>query len=181
MESIYIYAAVVGGMTAAFLVFRLLPYVIQWCKTNPWLNARYLINARFINRHRLVGPYTWASLFLYTLFLSINIFFAFYPDGVGQAGRRCGVLALSNMAFLYASPSISFLADLLGIRLHTCRRLHRAAGWMTCAQTGLHIIFDLTSMKSISLQERGMISGIIVSTRHSLCSINPLIFRWPCF
>lgn len=181
MESIYIYTAIVGGMTAAFLVFQLLPYVIQWCKTNPWLNARYLINARFINCHCLVGLYTWASLFLYTLFISINIFFMFYPDGVGQAGCRCGMLVLSNMAFLYTSPSISFLADLLGIRLHTCCQLHCAAGWMTCAQTGLYIIFNLTSMKSISLQERGMISGIIVSARHPLYSIYPLIFRWLCF
>lgn len=168
MKSVYIYAVVIGGMTAFFLVFRLLPYVIECCKTNPWLNARYLTNARFINRHRLLGPYTWASLFFHALYISINIFFAFYPDGVDQAGRRCGVLALSNMAFLYVSPSISFLADLLGIRLQTCRRLHRAAGWMTCAQTGLHIIFELTSMESISLQERGIISGIIVSIWYPL-------------
>lgn len=168
MKSVYIYAVVIGGMTAFFLVFRLLPYVIECCKTNPWLNARYLTNARFINRHRLLGPYTWASLVFHALYISINIFFAFYPDGVDQAGRRCGVLALSNMAFLYISPSISFLADLLGIRLQTCRRLHRAAGWMTCAQTGLHIIFELTSMESISLQERGIISGIIVSIWYPL-------------
>lgn len=168
MKSVYIYAVVIGGMTAFFLVFRLLPYVIECCKTNPWLNARYLTNARFINRHRLLGPYTWASLLFHVLYISINIFFAFYPDGVDQAGRRCGVLALSNMAFLYVSPSISFLADLLGIRLQTCRRLHRAAGWMTCAQTGLHIIFELTSTESISLQERGIISGIIVSIWYPL-------------
>lgn len=128
------------------------------------------MNARVINRHRLAGPCTFADLFLYTVYISINLFLAFYPNGRGQAaGRRCGILALNNMIFLYTSPGISFLSDLLGVRLRNCHQWHRAAAWMTCGQASLHIITSMeTNINSISLQRKGIIPGIIVSNKRQL-------------
>ncbi|KAF7586856.1 hypothetical protein BBP40_008222 [Aspergillus hancockii] len=78
------------------------------------------------------------------------------------------------MAILYASPSVSFLADLLGVRLRTWRRLHGAAGLMACVQTGLHIIFNLTGAQPILLRKREMIFGIIAAASLSLVMLLPL-------
>ncbi|KAB8242961.1 hypothetical protein BDV35DRAFT_383595 [Aspergillus flavus] len=148
---------------------------------------RQLINRHVIGRHCLgIGPFTWASMILCLLYISLNIFFMFYPGGLTlDKRRRCGILALSNMIILYASPSMSYLSDLMMIRLRTWRYIHRAAGWMMCAQTGGHIIFSLTSTESVSRGETAAISGIIASSSIVLILILslPLVrrFCYPVF
>lgn len=162
METVFIYTILVGG--AIFLCP--LVQLLLWLRSRVEMIRRQLINRHVIGRHCLgIGPFTWASMILCLLYISLNIFFMFYPGGLTlDKRRRCGILALSNMIILYASPSMSYLSDLMMIRLRTWRYIHRAAGWMMCAQTGGHIIFSLTSTESVSPGETAAISGIIVSS-----------------
>ncbi|KAE8372668.1 hypothetical protein BDV26DRAFT_301603 [Aspergillus bertholletiae] len=175
MEDVFYYIVSVGGAISFCLILRLVPYLARLGESISWFYRRYLTNVNIISRHRLIGPFSWADLGFSIIYISLNIIFVFYPNGPNLVkGRRCGILALSNMVTLYASPGVSVLADLLGIRLRTWRRLHRAAGLMICALTGFHIIFNLTGTQPILLRERGIIYGIIASASILLAMLLPL-------
>lgn len=127
MQFVLVYAIWVGSTVTALLVLRYLPLLRSWASKVNRINTQYIVNLIVISRHRFGGPYSLGEIILCLLFVATNVFFVWYPDGSLEAARgKCGILALANMGFLYASPSMSSLSDLLGLRLRGCRQLHCA-------------------------------------------------------
>ncbi|OOO05323.1 hypothetical protein OAory_01068390 [Aspergillus oryzae] len=118
-----------------------------------------------INRHRWIRPYAWSDVLPWTIYLALNAFFVWYPDGsMETAARRSGLLALTNVCFTYACPSISLLGDILGAKLRICRQLHHAAGFMACVESVLHVLLKWTTKGNIQLGERRMVYGVVAAS-----------------
>ncbi|EKV21577.1 Metalloreductase, putative [Penicillium digitatum Pd1] len=67
------------------------------------------------------------------------------------------------MAFPLSAAHLSFLAGLLGISWRSCRKIHRATGWMAVVLLSFHITAELQGQKfSFSLSETRNLLTVIV-------------------
>jgi hypothetical protein len=83
---------------------------------------------------------------LQLLYTTINVFYlSFKTASIRIAGSRAGTLSLANMIMLFAGLHLSFLADILGIRLTLYRLIHRSAGTMSVSLLVFHILTTTAS------------------------------------
>jgi predicted ferric reductase len=151
------YAVAAGGFLLATVLIRMLPPFVSWiqAQTTKCLNYPY---PYLIRRRRLVGPWTWASLVCHMLYLSGNLVaIAFQTSSLSQLGLRAGKLSLVNMTVLFAGSLLGFL----GISLHACRRIHRAAAWMSGLMLACHVVIAVVVWRK----------DFSPSEFHNLCAI----------
>ncbi|KAL5333505.1 hypothetical protein BJX70DRAFT_392130 [Aspergillus crustosus] len=79
----------------------------------------------FIHRHQLLGPWTRAI---------------FRIKSWTGASHQAGQLTLINLIFPLSTIYLSYLANLLGITLRTCHKIHHATSWMAVALLSFYII-----------------------------------------
>ena len=60
-----------------------------------------------------------------------------------------------NMALLIPTTHLSFLADVMGVSLMACRRMHRVIGWMTA----ILIVFHITLLTSNHQRDWSLSNG----------------------
>jgi hypothetical protein len=89
----------------------------------------------------------------------------FKTPSTTMARDRAGTLSVINMGFLFLAHHLGFLANAMGISLMTCKRIHRALGWMTGILLGLHIMAMITDRKSWILREKPNLFALIVCHR----------------
>lgn len=144
MNFLAIYAIAAGGILGTLFLVRIGPSLMSLSSTASVMISKHLSFPYILSRHKLVGPWTRANVLLYMVYLAVNIFFVAYqgPSAVGF-GRRAGTLSLINMGFLVLATHLSFLADILGVSLQTCQRIHRAVGYTTSGLLAFHIIVTL--------------------------------------
>ncbi|KAJ6119114.1 hypothetical protein N7471_013065 [Penicillium samsonianum] len=131
MDAIAIYAITAGGIFATLFLTRT-------------LFSRHLTLPFMVDRHQLWGPWTLISALLYVSYAIINLFLIlFRMKSWSGAGRQAGELTLVNLIFLLSATHLSYLADLVSITCRTCRRIHRAVGWMTVALVSFHIVVEV--------------------------------------
>ncbi|PIG82697.1 hypothetical protein AARAC_010893 [Aspergillus arachidicola] len=75
-----------------------------------------------------------------------------YFPGMTQAGFRAGRLSIINTILLFAGPHLSFVADMLGVSIRTCRRLHVLAGLVAIPLAVFHAIVGAATKGTFSLQ-----------------------------
>ncbi|GAA87893.1 cell surface metalloreductase [Aspergillus luchuensis IFO 4308] len=141
MNALAIYAIAAGGILAGLFLARTLSILMNWTTLLSVLTSRHLTLPFIVHRHRLWGPWSRVGVLLHVSYAAINVFLVLYKiKSLAGAGRRAGELALVNLIFPLSATHLSNLADLLGITWRTCRRIHRAAGWMAVALLSFHII-----------------------------------------
>lgn len=134
MDVLAIYAISAGGIFVGLYLTRTLSMLANWSNFFSVLLSRHLTLPFLVHRHQLLGPWTRASVFLHSLYVATNVFLVFFRmESWAGAGRRAGKLTLINLIFPLSTIHLSYLADLLGITWHTCRKIHRATGWMAAA------------------------------------------------
>lgn len=141
MDVLAIYAISAGGIFVGLYLTRTLSMLANWSNFFSVLLSRHLTLPFLVHRHQLLGPWTRASVFLHLLYAATNVFLVFFRmESWAGAGRRAGKLTLINLIFPLSTIHLSYLADLLGITWHTCRKIHRATGWMAVTLLSFHII-----------------------------------------
>ncbi|CEO59625.1 hypothetical protein PMG11_04294 [Penicillium brasilianum] len=146
MEVAAIYAIAAGGILLALLLIQTRSVLIGWTESLSVLLSRYLTLPVLIRRHRIWGPWTRSGVLIHMIYISTNITLVFLKtDSFTGAGRRAGELALINSIFPLSALHLSYLADLLGIKWRTCRKIHHATGWMVVALVSFHIIAEIQS------------------------------------
>lgn len=141
MDIVAIYAIAAGGIFVAFFVTRTFSSVAGWADFFRIFVSRHLTLPFVIQRHRLCGPWTRVGVLLHLIYAAINVFLVLFRiNSLTGVGRRAGELALVNLVFPLSTIHLSYLADLLGIKWKTCRKVHRATGWMAVSLLSLHII-----------------------------------------
>lgn len=141
MNALAIYAIAAGGIFTGLFLIQALSILINWTNLFSVLASRHLILPFVVHRNRLLGPWSRASVLLHAIYVAVNVFLVLFRiKSFINAGRRAGELALVNLIFPLSASHLSFLADLLGITWRTCRRIHRAAGWMATGLLAFHVI-----------------------------------------
>lgn len=141
MNILAIYAIAAGGIFAGLFLTRIISILANWTNLFSVLVSRHLTIPYIVHRRRLWGPWSRASVILHVIYAAINVFLILFRiTTLTSAGRRAGELALINLIIPLSATYLSFLADLLGIKWHTCCRIHRATGWMTVILLSFHII-----------------------------------------
>lgn len=146
MEVAAIYAIAAGGILLALLLIQTRSVLIGWTESLSVLLSRYLTLPVLIRRHRIWGLWTRSGVLIYMIYISTNITLVFLKtDSFAGAGRRAGELALINLIFPLSALHLGYLADLLGIKWRTCRKIHHATGWMVVALVSFYIIAEIQS------------------------------------
>ena len=81
---------------------------------------------------------------------------------ISEAGLRAGTLALINAIFLFASPHLSFLADRLGVSIHTGRRLHVFVALVSFVLTIFHAAIGVATKGTYELNTSPNIWAVVV-------------------
>lgn len=141
MDSLAIYAIAAGGIFVMLFLTRTVSTVTSWMDLFSIFVSRHLTLPFVIHRNRFCGPWTRAGVLIHLSYAAVNIFLIFFRiKSLTGAGRRAGELALVNLIFPLSTIHLNYLADLLGIRWSTYRKIHRATGWMAVALLLFHII-----------------------------------------
>lgn len=141
MDLTQIYAIIIASIALSAFLINLCLYLSRFkANVSLWI-SKVLIFRYVLDRHALIGPWSWAYVLLQTVYLTLNIFFlCFRVADLPQVGLRAGTLSLINLGPLFASLHIDFLADLLRLSLETCQCVHRSASFATVALAALHVL-----------------------------------------
>ena len=160
MDIPQVYAMGVGGAFLILIFLNLIPYV----RNNTIILAnKHLAYPLFVRRHHFLGPWSRADVILQSLYVGVNIVcVGFKPASVHMAGLRAGTLSLVNMIPLFAGFHLSFLADILGIRLKSYQLIHRSVAAMSVLLLIFHIMAAFASRSDFSLHITENLWGVIV-------------------
>jgi hypothetical protein len=165
MESSQIYVIVVGGIFGILLFINCLPLIAHFVRYTTPLVSKYLIYRNVLYRHRFVGPWSRAGVFVQLLYITGNICcLKFWNTSTSQAGLQAGTLAVINLIPAFAGPHLSTLADLLGVSLGTFRKIHRSVGLMVAALTMFHVLVMVARRSSFPLNLPQNLFAVIVSS-----------------
>ncbi|KAL7940684.1 FAD-binding domain-containing protein [Trichoderma barbatum] len=147
---IYMYCFV-GCFLVLFIFQNIIPHVVPTLRVLIILPARAIGYYFLINRHALIGPITVASTCFQMIYIGANIASLVYGiDSVAQAASRAGTLSLINLVPLYLTMHLSFIADVLGMSLHTYRQLHQSCGVVAMGHIIFHGAVALTHQSRLS-------------------------------
>ncbi|CAG7933056.1 unnamed protein product [Penicillium olsonii] len=182
MEVAPIYAIVLGGIFLALFLIQTRYFLAHWTESISVLLSGYLVLPDLVRRHRILGPWSRAGVLLHLSYIAANIALVFlHTESFVDSGRRASELALINNIFPLSAAHLSFLAGLLGISWRSCRKIHRATGWMTVALLSFHIIAELQGQTLIfPLSEtRNLLTVVSASTLGILALFSiPYFRRW---
>lgn len=144
MEIPAIYAIAAGGIIFSFVLVKALYYLAPLKSIVSVLVSKYLIYPYFLGRSQFIGPWTRAGVLLHVVYLATNLFCLFFGAASdSHVGRRAGELSLVNITFLFLAPYLSLLADILGVSIRTCRKIHRSTAWMSVLLLTIHIVIAI--------------------------------------
>lgn len=187
METTLVYAIGFGALFSLLLLRLLLYYFAQLAcplllelERLPPINAMAELVSTLVSEH-LTYPTTlrrgkffdrWSrrdTLLLLAYFAAnVSCILVPLPD-IDQVYRRSGTLSIINGLFVFAGPHLSFLADLLGVSLHFCRRLHASAGIMTFLLAIFHSAIAAASRSNMSLENPRNLYALIVGITNPIC------------
>ena len=164
MEVPPIYAIALGGICLALFLIQTRYFLAHWTESISVFFSGYLVLPDLIRRHRILGPWSRAGVLLHLSYIAVNIALVFlHTESLVDSGRRASELALINNIFPLSAAHLSFLAGLLGISWRSCRKIHRATGWMTVALLSFHIIAELQAQTlRFPLSETGNLLTVVV-------------------
>lgn len=173
MEFTILYAIAAGSLLTMLFLIRIAPSFLNLLRILSFLITKHLTYPYLWGRHRLVAPCTRADALLYIVYAVANVFFiSFDTPSTTLARDRAGTLSVINMNFLFLAHHLGFLANAMGVSLMTCKRIHRAVGWMTSILLILHIIMALiVEQKGWSLREKPNLFAFIVCPPSPPCRV----------
>jgi hypothetical protein len=158
------YSLAAGGVFSLLFLIQMIPHLAKLFKGVAIWISKHVVYPYAINRHRIVGPWTRATVALHLMYIGLNVFcLGFQASSAWKAGLRAGTLSLINMVPLFAGPHLGFLADMLGLSLISFHRIHRSAGWMSFAMAFFHVSTVIVSGVSLDLSRHANIFTLIAS------------------
>lgn len=152
-----------GVVLTLFLANKVAPHAIAVAKSLFVFSVRTIGFRYLVNRHRLLGPWTIASVVAHTVCLAGNITCLTYGVKTWlQAAGRAGTMGLINMGPAFLAPHLSFLADLFGVRLETCKRAHRFCGLLAAGHVLFHGVVLAANMPEADRHMRAYALAVFV-------------------
>ncbi|KAL4891325.1 putative cell surface metalloreductase [Aspergillus ambiguus] len=177
-----IYGIVLGSLFVALCAIQLASYFARWTRLVLSLVKQHLTIPFLVRRHRLFGPWSRCSVLLHLSYIAVNVFLVSFGGGsLSGAGHRAGAISVANMIFLLSFAHLSFLADVLGINLRNCQRIHRVVGWITLVLQVFHVgVATLVTRVNFSIRDPKDFSAILGATSVGILIIFSLAWfrRW---
>jgi hypothetical protein len=149
------YAVGVGCLTISFILYFLSNYFEVPTRIRF---AVLKVSYRLILARRYWSSITLLEALIFSLYLIVNgILMGLGVRSFTALSSRAGALAVINMIPLFLGGRTSFLADSLGIPLHTYYLAHHWIGRVVILQSLLHLIPNLVSRATRT------VAGILVS------------------
>jgi hypothetical protein len=127
------------------------------------LTSEHLIYPTTLRRGKYIDRWSRSDTLLLLAYFAINLSCILVPlPDIDQVCRRSGTLSVVNLLLVFAAPHLSFLADLLGLSLHSCRRLHASAGSAAFMLAVCHAVFAAVSQGKLSLEKPRDLFALIV-------------------
>ena len=164
MEATQIYAIAAGSVFIILTIINALLSIMQKLHACNMIILKHFFYPFFIRRHRFIGPWTRVDALWRVLYLTINILFVVFPLlPMTKTAKRAGHISLINMIPLFLGPHLSFLADILGLQLHSYQLLHGVSAAMTFTLGIVHVILGLLHEPVYRrFTERPQVAGLIV-------------------
>ena len=163
MEPVSIYGIAAGGIFLLCFFYCVSHHISRWIQDRTLFYVfKYLIYPIVIQRTRLSKPFSRWHAIMIAIYWSGTV--ACNLVGINsftQAGNRAGALAILNLVPLLSCNRPAFLADLLGISLHTYMRLHTSFGIMVFLQSLIHTIIFATR-GHFNIKETMQLNGVLV-------------------
>lgn len=101
--------------------------------------ADYFVYPTVVRGGKCLDRWSRSDVLLLLAYVGANASCIVVPSlSMDQAILRSGTLSVVNFIFCFAGPYLGFLADLLGLSLRSCRRLHALAGTLAAALAFFH-------------------------------------------
>ncbi|KAL4801665.1 hypothetical protein BDV18DRAFT_148500 [Aspergillus unguis] len=154
MDALVIYAIAAGGVLILLFLIKIMVSLSHRTHLLTIPLSRHFTLRVLVPRRRLFGPWTWANVCLFISYVAINVFLVlFRARTLAGAGRRAGTLALINFIFPLSTIHASSLADILGIYLRTCQKVHGATSWMGVVLLSVHVVLAIAERPRFLLSE----------------------------
>lgn len=150
-------------------IWRLPPIIASKNKALLWFN-RHLAYPALINRGLLLNSWSRSDVFLFIVLIAANLISVLLKgtEDLSVIGQRAGTLAIINMVIMYATPSLSFLADILHVRIQIQQRIHACVGVVILGLLILHTITSVIQQAGFRLEQPENQHGLLVSFSKSL-------------
>jgi hypothetical protein len=165
-----IYAVIVGASFGFLLLVNTLPCIRAMMAFAHRLTFQHLVFPQLLYRNRYLGPWSRADVLMQSCYIAANAFcLGFKAVSLSEAGIRAAHLSLINIAPAFAGPHFSFLADILGVSLHTFRSFHRAAGVLSVMLLAFHVATVMAAQTPFPLHVAKNMGAVVVCA----CSLTP--------
>ncbi|KAF1733552.1 Ferric/cupric reductase transmembrane component 2 [Beauveria bassiana] len=101
--------------------------------------ADYFVYPTVVRGGKCLDRWSRSDILLLLAYVGVTISCIVAPHpSMDQAFLRSGTLSVVNFIFCFAGPYLGLLADILGLSLRSCRRLHASAGAIAVALAVFH-------------------------------------------
>jgi hypothetical protein len=141
MEITTAYAAGVGGVFVTLVCLAHRSKIKRGLHTIFVCYTQHLVYPPLLRRHRHIGPWSRADVLIPLLYTAINGVCLLYRfSDIPTVGLRAARISLVNMIPAFASPHLSFAADVCGISLDAFRKIHMSTGLMSFVFLLVHVL-----------------------------------------
>lgn len=144
MKAIQVYVVTTNDVFVILIIINVLLFIMQKLYAYNMMILKYFIYFFFIRRYRLINFWTRIDAFWRIVYFIINAFFVIFPFlSMTNTTKRASHISLINMISLFLGFHLSFLTDVLGLRLHIYQIFHNVTIIMTVALSVVHVILEL--------------------------------------
>lgn len=149
-------------ITQAFCPFALKSVLLPF-NTMRKVASDYLVYPTVVRGGKCLDRWSRSDVLLLLAYVgtTISCVVAPYPS-MDQAIPRSGTLSVVNFVFCFAGPYLGFLADILGLSLRSCRRLHALAGALAVALAVFHAAAAGTAKGRLDLHAPKDVFALVV-------------------
>ena len=164
MKAIQIYAITTGSVFAILIIINALLSIMQKLHVCNMIILKHFIYSFLIRRYRLIDSWTKVDVLWRVVYFTINVFFSVFSLlSMAETVKRTGYIFLINMIFLFLESHLSFLTDILDLRLHTYQILHSVSVAIIFTLGIVHVILGLLYKSTYRhFIERSQVAGFIV-------------------
>ena len=160
------YSAALGSLFC-LLIFRRLVYYVTWIYLPHALDlvlhplnaisrvaSAYLVYPTVVHGGKYLHRWSRMDVLLLLSYIGATVCCIILPSsGSNQTILRSGTLSVVNLIFCYVGPSPGFLADILGLSLRSCHRLHASLGGLAVVLAVFHAAVGGVSKGRLNLDD----------------------------
>lgn len=165
MEITIAYALALGGFFLALICLTFYSQITTFLTSTEVLVTQHLVYLSLLHRYRYIGLWSRADVLMPCIFAGRNFLCLFYKyKDIPSLSSRAARISLINMIPAFTSPHLSATADVWGVPLNTCYKIHKLAGYISSLFFLIHILIVLAGRIPFSLRVGANAWAVVVIT-----------------